>query len=383
MKRILIVLAVVISVFAFASCEGSRMDREEEVDLEGTQAKRYFDNINRIVRLSVIDSDRKITLEQATQYSVFDNLRAIYIEDENGRRISFFDLDTDSQRVLIDRYTDFQALLLYRKTKYAPELNDYLDKLSDTMEKVLNSRLIQIGNSSFISPIALLGLVTDAVDSFKNNIIALGRDESERALLRLADSTVRHPVPFAIAHEVLAGKAKKGDILIAAPWHQHPSTLINFMTLDEDVHTFQIGHTEILLDDFTAKTAETDTIVVGAQLVGVVPNTMEVFGCQLYHLRLRQYKYVMHDGDFEVKEVDIPRYKLPEKASEYVGKRFLEYYEFPFMKALAPEAFVCSSLCWYCTLQEFGIDLSNWFSSMVAPSDIILDDNTSIENVVE
>lgn len=382
MKKILVAMFVLpVLMVSVQSCE--KKGFEEEPVPVATEAQRYYEAISNVVKTAVIDSGVEIPAVDAAKNSVFDNLTNMLVFDEHGDRISFFDLSREDKIALLDKYVEVQTAIASQKVKYAPELKDLMTAMSGIMEKALSST--KDYNPTFFDPVPFILDIVMKINELK--FALLGRDGKDNIeLFRNADTLLleSQKFPYETMRSYLAGNAnpdknaKVGDIIITVPWFEHPTTILNYG------YEYQIGHTEILIKDITPTTLASDTTIIGATLDGVTYNVLEIFEYPCYHLRLCQKKYVRQSGGgFKVEDVMLPQDKFAQKVMSFEGTRFSEWYEFPFTKKLAPESFVCSSLCWYCAKEACGVDLSNWFSTMVTPSDIVLDDNTIIVNAIK
>ena len=382
MKKIFIAFFVMAGLMlSVQSCE--KKGPEEEPAPVVPEAQRYYENISNVIKTALIYSGVEISAVDAEKISALDNLTNMLVFDEYGDRVSFFDLSKADKIALLDKYVEVQTAITSEKVKYAPELKGYMTAMSDIMEKALSHT--KAAESIPYEPVHFLLNIVMEINDLKYTL--LGRDgEDNIELFRNVDTLLiqSQKVSYETMRSYLAGNAnpkknaKVGDIIITVPWFEHPTTILNFG------YKYQIGHTEILIEDITPATLATDETLVGASLDGVARYGLEIFKYPCYHLRLCQKKYVKQpEGGFKVEDVVLPQDAFAQKVLSYEGTEFMEWYKVPFNKEIAPEKFVCSSLCWYCAKEACGVELSNWFSMMVTPSDIVLDDNTIIVNAIQ
>lgn len=367
------VLAVCCALFS-AACDDDSQEPEnliEEID-PMVEITRYCHDLSRFIKTMVIESDIDTSDVRVDSIAAFENLRAIRIVDADDRRVGFWNLSKTQQHALIDRYSKAQKKVLEEKLSLAPDLKYYLASVSTAIEFILE--YATESRADVADPLNTMLELQRMVDSMKTSG---GQTTRAGGIIGQSEDDDRVSLPFYYLKRFLVGKSRRGDLLIILAQHDNPLVIRN------NGIRYDIGHTTILLDSVSSSTVRTDTMLVETNLKGVKCNTLEEMCYESYHLRLREFEYYMVGDEFEFREVELPVERFADRACSYIGTRFVHDSELTIAKTLAPKAFTCASLAWWCAKEEFGFSLAPWFSTMVSPSDIVLDDNTIVIDVID
>lgn len=74
---------------------------------------------------------------------------------------------------------------------------------------------------------------------------------------------------------------------------------------------------------------------------------------------------------------------LADWANNYVGREYVNWYEFATAKWAAPSRFTCTTLVWWCSKKAYGVNVSSWYSPLVTPSGLFTDSCTYIRAEVK
>lgn len=354
----------------------------------------FYSTLSSIIKASTIDEmmtkamatenatrTAEFYLEHEDEYPVHAKLATVDIELEDGSFVTYFDLPADQQVQFVDDYTEYQAQLLNEKIVEIPPLEKYVKEQNRVIKDYLESELmltksgeIQIYDSKAFFAGLSSRLNEMAVNFEYDNII----EPSTKG----ASWTFKgdYTVPYERAKSLMAGVAKRGDIIVALPCHNYPKSLIDF-----DNKKYKVGHAEVFTKDVTASVGKNDAVTIGAWIDdGVSRLTFENWCYYSYVMGVCNYKIKwkwrgFKSGFYPVKTPVSNPSLLATWAEKYEGNEYVKWYEFATPKWVAPDRFTCTTLVWWCAKKAYGVKISPWYSTLVTPSDVLCDHNTYLK----
>ena len=403
MKKLFIVFTL---IFAFVSCQKvdlteivseTSVDEVSAVEEEETftrtyaavlsqpelhpSAVRYWENIRKVVE-GIVSLENIFNVNLSSWNPIMMDLETVKIKVD-GKYVRFSELKSADKLSFISRYCETEAgFLSWKINKIAPEMAGYVDALSAIMEetiiKVLDGSPYTISNS-----FAAIEGAIKAFEEYNIRAVDFSRNDDIYSWIHVASKEYQGGVPMLDAFNRMVGVAKRGDIIIGASSIDHPTTVINF----ENNGGYKLGHCEIFVKDILkedmSKIYEPDFYPLFGTMGGSPSyQPLTNFDCNSFILRIFVKEYErQNDGSFTVGEFHIDPEKFLKEAFRHEGKRFkspLNIDDILFTRSVTPECFTCSSLIWYCAHEAYGIDVANMLSPVIAPSSIIMDDNTWI-----
>lgn len=304
---------------------------------------------------------------------------------EDGSIITYFDLPEEEQNEFIDSYTQHQAELLTLKIEQVPPLEQYVAAQNRVITTVLNDQAIVTksdGRLRIIDHETFFSKLSEEMNEMKTHFEYQIEDPVKT---KLAYSSSEFEVEFSKVRRLMAGKAKRGDVIVALPTHNYPKSLIDFGN-----KKYMVGHAEIFTKNITSTTTLTEKVSIGAWMEdGVSRQSLNEWCWRSYVVGVCSYKVKwkwrgFKSGFYLVQTPVSNPALLATWAEKYEGKEYVKgLFEFATPKWVAPNRFTCTSLVWWCAKKAYGAKISPWYSTLVTPSDVLCDNNTYIKVTIE
>lgn len=335
------------------------------------EAELYCSSLSILFRAALNSS-----LVQNVEYPFLDKFETIDIELEDGSTTVFSKLPKEQQIVFVDMLARYQASLLTQKILQVPVLEQYIAAQNGVLTDALAALFTRSGEPAMDDPEAFFADLGKRMDA-----LAAGFSFEPTA----TRSTIEwDEVDYDRLFSLLAGRAKRGDLIVALPWHGHEWCLINPAR-----EVGLVGHAEIFTKDITASTTDTENVSIGVRRDdGVAYHSLPSWRRKSYLLELCDYRIVWKwDGwnsGFKVITTPVANSgQMASLAEQYAGSDYCYWYETIAPKWFAPERFTCTTLIWWCAKNACDIRISPWFSTLVSPSDVLCDFNTRLKVVIE
>lgn len=186
-----------------------------------------------------------------------------------------------------------------------------------------------------------------------------------------------YELPYEHVRELLVGKVKRGDMIIALPTYKHPKSPICLART-----RYRFGHCEIFIKDLEAGTSLLEDVSIGARShEGVTRQTLLNWCWRSYVIEVCETKTVQDaDGSFHTEQVPVDNPQaLAECVEKYEGSPYVPGYGFLIAENFAPESFNCMSLIWWCLKEAYGIDTAPWYARLVNTADVLFDEHIRIK----
>lgn len=353
-----------IIVSGLISCSKADVVNDMPANLsEADEAAVFYDNLDLIVRSAYIGKEISPV---AADSPIYDKLKSISILDENGSRVSFFDLDVENQEAFFSEYARLNAEELREKVKTSDGASNYIEAQNSIVGNTISSH-------SLITKADGCAEIED-VDAFLADLQKNMLEVEYESLGAPDTKSVKIPDTLRIKNTV-ASVAKKGDMILCLPVHESPVILLNPFNSESVA-----GHVEIFTEDIKPTVRMHDLVTVGAQSAGVYQWNLDIeWRTQFYILGIKVYDYKWEKLKLKKVERKIDTSLLSDKAMTYIGCDYVTAAEFMIAKLIAPERFTCATLCWWCAKELYDIELAPWLSPVVSPSDIYLNEYTYIK----
>lgn len=392
-----IFMAISILQMCFTSCRNELTmlnDDLEQTSNINASAKTFYSNLADIIKASTIQNPQtkviekeaeKLTaefyLEHEDEYPMQAKLATIDIELEDGQIVTYFDLPEDQQIQFVDEYTEYQARLLSNKIEEIPPLEEYVMEQNRIVDSVLTEEgvITKSGDIEIKDSRAFLSILSSRLNDMAVNFEYSDSIEAETKSITWTFNS-DYSVPYERAKSLMAGVAKRGDVIVALPCHEYPMSLIDFGN-----KKYMVGHAEIFTENITNNTAKTQKVTIGAWTEeGVSRQPFNNWCYRSYLVGLCNYKIKWRwrgfkSGFYPVKTPVSNPALLANWAEKYEGHEYVKCYEFLTPKWAAPSRFTCTSLVWWCAKKAYGVKISPWYSTLVTPSDVLCDNNTYLK----
>lgn len=397
MRKTIIISVAALSLFC--ACEKSASNPESlefpEQQLN-SEAVLFYNTLSDIIKATTVKTcmtksaveaefnhTAEFYLENEDDYPVQAKLATIDIETEDGTIVSFFDLPENEQLDFLDYYSNDQAMRLSKKIELIPPIEEYVAAQNEVVLEALEeaccitkSGIIEINN-----PQSLFATITKKMDEMSSNFEYDGNMAGTKGI---AYSFGSYEVEFEKARSLMAGEAKRGDIIVALPTHNYPRSLIDFGN-----KRYMVGHSEIFTNDITISTKKSDICSIGAWTDdGVSKQPFSNWCWRSYVVGVCSYKIKWKwrglKSWFYPEQTPVSNPSLLATwAEKYEGHDYVRWYEFATPKWVAPDRFTCTSLVWWCAKKAYNEKISPWYSTLVTPSDVLCDNNTYLKVTVE
>lgn len=344
-------------------------------------AVRYWENIRKVVE-GTVKMENAFHRNFSSWNPIMKDIETVKIK-VGGKYVNFSKLKYADKLSFNKIYCETETKFLSWKIKnIAPEMAGYMDALSAIMEETI-LKVLDTSPYTVSNPIAAIEGVRKAFEEYNIRAIDFSRNDNIYSWIHVASEEYKGSVPMMEAFEQMVNVAKRGDIIIGASSIDHPTTIINF----ENNGGYKLGHCEIFVKDIVEADREMVEAGYFYPLFGAMggypsPQHLTNYDCNSFILRIFVKEYERQDdGSFKVGDYPIDPEPFLEEAFSHEGQRFtslLDIDDVLFTRSVTPESFTCSSLIWYCANKAYGIDVANMLSPIIAPSSIIVDDNTWI-----
>ncbi|OJU76280.1 MAG: hypothetical protein BGO09_15130 [Bacteroidetes bacterium 47-18] len=338
-----------------------------EVELNPV-ALTYFQNIKTIVFAT--RSNELATyngMEALENDALGSKLHSLDIVDfDTEAPISFFEMPTEEQHDFMDSLVIAEALNMSQRLAGQQDLTEIMMQQNEIIETVM---------AEFTGP---------------NGFIANRPLFFETLTLRLypgiIDGNPFDQTPYEVSdnitHSVLINSSRRGDFLVALPKHNQPWVLLNLSH-----ERFKVGHAAILTANITSATAAHTPVTVEAWAdgSGVTQLGWGSWRTRSYVMGIRhkKIKWTWRRGfHTEYTPVGNPG-ALADHGLTHLGKDYVHWTQFLTAKWAADNRFTCTTLVWWCSKRAYNINVSNWLSPLVTPSDLYLDNCTYVRGVIQ
>ena len=321
------------------------------------------------------------------------------VDEDSGKPIKFYDLSPEHKAVFVDKLLQEDATTISTRLELAPEAGYQLKLENEATRELIQQNgltMLRVGvpvgtRPSF--PNAVGGTMKSSPDikrvdhneffSALQKGIASKLNSQGKSIPGGGSSMLDLKYPKLPAEQVRhawSQSARPGDFVVALPVHNMPWIYLN---LGDSVN-FMVGHAGIIDARVSAWTEFGSELTIeaykkdGVRRLGILYwlNPHYVMGVQKvrYRWRWRGFRSRFYK---ESRPVSNPE-ALAYWANQYIGKKYVRWYEFLTAKWAAPSRFTCTTLVWWCAKKAYGINVSSWYSPLVSPSGLFTDDETYI-----
>lgn len=401
-------------------------------------ALEYVDNAKTILYATDAFMERPAALEKLDlkSYKNFDDTKDSseinpmslrlqlldIVDEETGKNVNFYDLPKDQKEVFVDKLLQEDAVNISEKLALIPEAKDLIATENNVTTRLLaenNIPVMRVGDLSYLEPKNFNALDdTPGLDPRKKIIKINSHSQSQKAErktvnqkiffekmrkgienelnaqekktannLRAVDVSFNYPKidVDSVVKPAWIKSARRGDFVLAIPKHSEPWVFLN---VGGNVR-FKVGHAGIINAKITERTdVDYENVTIEAYSEdGVQRRTMDKWDTPHYVMGVQEIKYKwkwrgFRSGLYREKiPVSNPE-RLADLANQYVGCKYVEWYEFPIAKWVAPCHFTCTTLVWWCAKKAYGINVSSWYALLVSPSGLFTDDETYVRHNV-
>ena len=348
----------------------------------------YFQNIKTVLYATTLQTDTN-TLDFTPNVHVggvnkiAEKLLTLDINDSIGNSMPLSSMTPEQQVVFIDLYLAVEAKALNEKLTLAPELKEVIENENKIIETTIqNNDLIPL-TLGLIAPEQLQKIKHISYADFER------RHESDRACFKMvrkddaegfapvggAPTYPRDPFPEYVRY-MWAQYSHPGHFVLRLPKHAMPWV---YAAIDGKGGT--VGHAGIIDKDISSTTdLNANSTIESYPKTGVQYHSKWDKPHYIMGIQRVKYYFSWKLSDFGIKRKCTPvdPYSLRYWANKYIGVEYTNAFIFPVAKLAAPHYFICTTLVWWCSHKAYGIDLSRWLSTIVTPSDLLIDENSYI-----
>lgn len=388
------------------SGEDNLIGYQKEKTLILPEAEEYFGNIANLAKWYSINQNWENTDKSASTDN--DNpfiakLKKIKIKGENGKRISFFDLNSEERNEFLNSWKKIEARDLSEKLNRDPShvSSGLLLKRNEAFSKVFNGdKAVSITVSDpFVEILSAMNKAEEEEISENNKIISeyaseYSDEDFEAAVIanRYLSFSVIQATPIEITPQTFVDRLrpniKKGRILLALPGGWTTKYLMIFFPAK---YWWDVGHTAILSKDaeeLTEEIGDSSNITVGTstwydmneELLGrswCYKHGLAMIG-QIYDVEWVKIKDENGKWKWDKKMTELDNEKMCALAKEQLGKPYCNLLLTVTSKWYAPNSFICSSLPWWLAKEVADIDISDWWNPSVYPVSLFMSENIKI-----
>ncbi len=370
------------------------------------EAEEYFGNIANLAKWYSINqnwenTDKSSKIEKDNPFIY--KLKKIKIQDENGNRISFFDLDSEERNEFLNSWKQREARDLSEKLNRDPShvSSGLLIKRNQAFSKVFNSdKATSITVSDpFREIVSAMNKAEEEEISESNEILSeytseFSDDDFEAAIIanRYLSFSVIQATPIELTPQTFVDRLKpnikKGRILLALPGGWTTKYLMIFYPAK---YWWDVGHTAIISKDaeeLTEEIGDSSNITVGTstwydmneELLGrswCYKHGLSMIG-QIYDVEWVKSKDEKGKWKWDKKMTELDNEKMCALAKEQLGKPYCNLLLTFASKWDAPNSFICSSLPWWLAKEVADIDISDWWNPSVYPVNLFMSENIKI-----
>lgn len=370
------------------------------------EAEEYFGNIANLAKWYSINqnldnTDKSASIENDNPFIA--KLKRIKIQDENGKRITFFDLSTEERNEFLYSWKQREAADLSEKLNRDPShaSSGLLLKRNLAFSKVFNGdKTASITVSDpFREIVSAIQMVEEEEKSENNEIISdyaseFSDDDFEAAIIanRYLSFSVIQATPIELTPQTFVDRLKpnlkKGRILLALPGGWTTKYLMIFYPAK---YWWDVGHTAIISKDaeeLTEAIGDSSNITVGTSTwydmneehLGrswCYKHGLSMIG-QIYDVEWVKSKDENGKWKWDKIMTELDNEKMCSLAKEQLGKPYCNLLVTFASKWDAPNSFICSSLPWWLAKEVAGIDISDWWNPSVYPVNLFMSENIKI-----
>ena len=183
----------------------------------------------------------------------------------------------------------------------------------------------------------------------------------------------------------IRGSIVPGRLLISLPggFDVNAAIILNITTMDYDV-----GHVAVMNN--IAPTANYDYAKFTRSTNSKDNMHDEVLNddwCKHHRIsfvgQVFDYKWVWfyknwHNFGYNYKPVDVDNGAMARKINSLIGTPYVNFWEIPVAKWVAPDRLMCSTAAWWCAKTACDVNISNWYNSTILPGGVFLSDRVRI-----
>jgi hypothetical protein len=99
---------------------------------------------------------------------------------------------------------------------------------------------------------------------------------------------------------------------------------------------------------------------------------------QVFDYKWVYYYRNWHNWGFSYNQVDINNAGMAEKVNSLLGTPYVNWWEIPVAKWVAPDRLMCSTTAWWCAKQVAGVNIGDWYKPTILPAGVYLSDRVRI-----
>lgn len=384
MRRLSNHLLLLLSVLLWAGCTKEDVAQAPSVSASVTiisiddirtddlhiEAKAYYD----LLAQSILATDSHLDLVADTANPLSVKLHSLVLMDDQDVPVSLSSLSEEQVRAFLNDWGNIESLGMSAKIQEVPELAEDLASYNDAVRYALDTETFT--RSGEVK-------VTDKKSFF--NCIQERYEENlaVAAETRISNGGGEHPVPTHVVLQKLQSYGRPGDFLVRLPKHG-----CEYSYLDYTGKEFSVGHSAIITQAVRTNDSGSKEFAIGAQTSGVVNENIHYWSYKSYIMGIQNVRWRIKWNWFktttykEITPVSNPA-ALAAYAARFKGKSYVKAYEFLIAKWMAPTRFICTTLIWYSADKVYGIDISEWYKTVVSPSGLLRSENTYIRAVIE
>jgi len=391
---------------SLVSDNGNLTDYQNEKISILPEAEEYYGNIANLAKWYSINQNLNKTEKSVSNEK--DNpfiakLKNIKIKDENGNRISFFELTTEERNDFLNSWSQREARDLSEKLNRDPS------HVSSGLLIQRNLAFSKVFNGDKAASITVSDPFGDIVSAMKkaeeeeisenNEIIAeytseFSDEDFEAAVIanRYLSFSVIQATPIELPPQTFVDRLKpnikKGRILLALPGGWTTKYLMIFYPAK---YWWDVGHTAIISKDsegLTEEIGDSSNITVGTstwydmneEWLGrswCYKHGLAMVG-QIYDVEWVKSKDETGKWIWDKEMTELDNEKMCALAKEQLGKPYSNLLMTFASKWDAPNSFICSSLPWWLAKEVADIDISDWWNPSVYPVNLFMSENIKI-----
>jgi hypothetical protein len=368
-----------------SSADGPIRQEAKNVNVSGLNANAvsYYDNIKTAIFATGTNLPVTKSSTEEGENPLIEKLESLQIiKEETSADVSFFEMNADEQELFLDDWAVLQSEQLSEKFAIAPELEDAIKAENEVVREVLDEEL-QPGtkggkprianNKAFFAKIReRLAERTETVES----------QNSAKPETRVIGVSTNNTISYTKLRDALRSSGRRGDFLLALPMHNNA-----FVYLNPGNSAFAVGHAGVVTAIPSATATEETRISVGTQSQGVVKETLHHWSSKCYIMGIQKVRWVWRWRGFrsgfyrEITQMNPA--PLASWAESFMGREYVRWYEFLTAKWAAPSRFTCTTLVWWCAKKAYGVNVSEWWKTMVTPSGLFSDESTYLRRNVQ
>lgn len=348
-------------------------------DIPGTtnpDAAMYYGLIKKVILAT--GSNQPETRAMNNPNPLVQKLEAMNIKNASNTSRSFYDLKTKEQERFLEEWAALEAKELSQKLALRPDLIQYIQKQNTIVQQILNEESVQTrsGETRVTNVNRFFEKINNRMQSSLQSDIKQTTTTDKREIITAKKGKA---LPAELVKGFMEEYARPGDFMLELPLHNDPGVYMNIGKT-----TGFVGHGSVITNQVTRNTKDDAVLALSAHEDGIVDELVNRWYVRCYIMGFQHvgYKWSWTEGMKKIVEpVDEP-IKLANEAYKYKGRPYVRWYEFLFSKSAAPKRFTCVSLIWWCAKDAYGIDVSNWWDTLISPSSLFLSDYTYIRKEI-